>query len=100
MWSGTKMGSSITISFDPVAFSPITSHVSSMRYWVRGIRKVRYPSPATIPPNSAQVQYSEPELQPQRPDTMQPPSTFSTFAPTGLYELLTRVLGSSPYTVF
>ncbi len=83
----------------PVPFKPTTCQTSSMRYSLRGIRKLPkstgLPSLITGPPRNAHVAWSQPEDHCHAPLTRYPPST-TVPAPIGAYDDETRTVGSLP----
>src|ERR1700730_6221898 len=75
---GTNTSLTTTVLL-PVPRSPTTCQTSSMRYSLRGMRKLPkstgLPSLITGPPRNAQVACSQPDDQFHEPLTRQPPST-------------------------
>src|SRR6201991_2924434 len=69
---GTNTSLTTTV-FEPVPLSPTTSHTSSIRYSLRGIRKLPkstgLPSLMTGPPRKAHVAWSQPDDQFHEPLT-------------------------------
>src|SRR5215210_2427970 len=81
----TNTGSSMTTSLLPVPRRPETNQVSSIRTSPRGTSsRTGAGDSGTKAPSSSQWACSEPLEKPQRPDSIHPPSTGSTFAPPGL----------------
>src|SRR6476620_2075179 len=97
---GTNTSLTTTVLL-PVPRKPTTCHTSSMRYSVRGIRKLPkstgLPSLMTGPPRNAHVAWSQPDDQFHEPLTRYPPST-TVPAPIGAYDEEMRTVGSSPHT--